>query len=119
MLLLVDDGIERDYKIVVGTVNCDHSDVVINTLNERRYIFDKAYKPPLEDRPFLFSVLMARGRFKIVKDACADLVFELQNLVYDPDEERTIVLDDGSMQIDAWDSMTYAVSREWKYLSDI
>lgn len=113
------DGVERDYKIAVGTVNCDHSDVVINTLNERRYIFDKTYKPPLEDRPFLFSVLMARGRFKIVKDACADLVFELQNLVYDPDEERTIVLDDGSMQIDAWDSMTYAVSREWKYLSDI
>ena len=54
------------YTSRISNVNCDHSDVIINTLNERRYIFGKTYKPPLEDRPFLFSILMAQGRFKLV-----------------------------------------------------
>lgn len=112
------NGVERDYKIRVTDVNCDHSDVVINTLNEKRYIFGKTYKPPLEDRPFLFSLLMARGRFKIVENECNDLINELQNLVYDNKQEKPIVLDDGSMQIDAWDSLTYSVSGNWHYLNE-
>ena len=94
-------------------------DVIINTLNEKRYIFGKTYKPPLEDRPFLFSLLMAQGRFKLVENECDDLVNELQNLVYDDKQEKPIVLDDGSMQIDTWDSLTYAVSGDWHYLTDI
>lgn len=112
------DGVENDYNIAVENVNCDHSDVIINTLNERRYIFGKTYKPPLEDRPFLFLTLMAQGRFKIVEGECDNLVNELQNLVYDTKQEKPIVLDDGSMQIDTWDSLTYSVSGYWHYLSD-
>lgn len=112
------NSVERDYKIRVTDVNCDHSDVVINTLNEKRYIFSKTYKPPLEDRPFLFSLLMARGRFKIVENECNDLINELQNLVYDNKQEKPIVLDDGSMQIDTWDSLTYSVSGNWHYLNE-
>lgn len=42
------DDVESKYNIRIDTVNCDHSDVVINTLNEKRYIFAKTYKPPLE-----------------------------------------------------------------------
>ena len=110
------DGVERDFKIKIWDVNCDHSDVIINTLNEKRYIFRKTYKPPLEDRPFLFSVLMAQGKFKLLRGECNDLEDELRNLVYDSKNEKPIVLDDGSMQIDTWDSMTYSVSSKWHYL---
>lgn len=112
------DGIEKDYGLRVTDINCDHSDVIINTLNEKRYIFGKTYKPPLEDRPFLFSLLMAQGRFKLAQGECDDLINELQNLVYDDKEEKPIVLDDGSMQIDTWDSLTYAVSGDWHYLNE-
>lgn len=112
------ERIEQEYKIEIREVNCDHSDVIINTLNEKRYIFRKTYKPPLEDRPFLFSKMMAQGKFKMVCGRCNDLEQELQNLVYDPKQEKPIVLDDGSMQIDTWDSLTYAVSGNWHYLLD-
>ena len=110
--------VENMYNVKIGNANCDHSDVIINTLNERRYIFGKTYKPPLEDRPFLFSRLMAQGRFKLVDGECNDLIDELQNLVYDKKEERPIVLDDGSMQIDTWDSLNYAVAHNWHYLNE-
>ena len=110
------DGVIRDFKVKIEYANCDHVDVVINTLNERRYIFGKTYKPPLEDRPFMFSGLMAKGKFKLVKGECGDLIDELQNLVFDEKSEKPIVLDDGSMQIDTWDSLTYSVARNWKYL---
>lgn len=110
--------IERKYGRYIDCVNCDHSDVIINTLNEKRYIFGKTYKPPLEDRPFLFSVLMAKGKIKFVKEECGDLIDELKNLTYDAKKEKPIVLDDGSMQIDAWDSLTYSISRTWHYLTE-
>ena len=110
--------IEREYGRYIDCVNCDHSDVIINTLNESRYIFGKTYKPPLEDRPFLFSVLMARGKIKFVENECDDLISELCELMYDAKKEKPIVLDDGSMQIDAWDSLTYSVSRIWHYLTE-
>lgn len=112
------DNIENDYKIRLDSVNCDHSDVIINTLNEKRYIFGKTYKPPLEDRPFLFSVLMAQGRFFLVEGECEDLENEMTNLVYDSKQEKPIVLDDGSMQIDTWDSLNYAASGYWHYLTE-
>lgn len=109
--------VEEKYKIRINRVSCDHSDVIINTLNKERRIFRKTYKPPLEDRPFLFSTLMAQGRFKIVDSECEDLINELQSLVYDQKNEKPIVLDDGSMQIDTWDSLTYSVAANWRYLN--
>ncbi len=112
-------GIERDYNVRIGDVHCDHSDVIINTLNEKRYIFGKTYKPPLDDRPRLFSKIMWCGKFKLVKGECEDLADELKNLVYDEKQEKPIVLDDGSMQIDTWDSLTYAVSGNWHYLIEV
>lgn len=110
------DYVENKYKFRANNVSCDHSDIIINTLNETNYIFDKTYKPPLEDRPFLFSVLMAQDRFKIVSGECDDLVNELCSLVYNSNEEKTIPLDDGSMQIDTYDALTYSCSRNWNYL---
>lgn len=112
------DGIQQDFGVRIDNVNCDHSDVIINTLNEKRYIFSKTYKPPIEDRPFLFSVLMAQGRFKLVENECNDLIDELRNLVYDDKADKAIPLDDGSMQIDTYDSMTYSCAGNWHYLNE-
>lgn len=110
------DGVTKEYGVNIHSVACDHSDIVINTLNKKRYIFGKTYKPPLEDRPFLFSMLMAQGKFKVVEGECDDLVQELKSLLYDSKADKTIVLDDGSMQIDTWDSLTYAASGNWYYM---
>lgn len=110
--------IESNYNFQIKSVNCDHSDVIINTLNEKRYIFGKTYKPPLEDRPFLFSILMAQGRFKLIEGECDDLIDELSELVYDDKKEKPIPLDDGSMQIDTYDSLTYACSNHWHFLNE-
>ena len=113
------DGIEKDYKLKINNVNCDHSDVIINTLNNRRYLFGKTYKPPLEDRPFLYSVLMAQGKLKFVENECEDLIDELCNLVYDEKQEKAIPLDDGSMQIDTYDSFTYSLAGNWYYINEV
>lgn len=108
---------EREYGVRISTVNTDHVDVIINTLNEKRYIFRKTYKPPLEDRPFQMTLLMSRGCFKVVRGECDDLVDELQQVVFDDRAEKPIILDDGSMQIDTVDSMTYSLADNWHYLN--
>lgn len=110
------DDIKSKYNIGVEWVNTDHVDVIINTLNEKRYLFKKTYKPPLEDRPFAMSMLLAQNRVKFVEGECNDLVDELQNLVYDEKSEKAIVKDNGEMQIDTWDSFIYSLVENWKYL---
>lgn len=111
-------AVEDKYGVIIDSVNTDHVDVIINTLNEKRYIFGKTYKPPLEDRPFQINILMAQGRLKFVKGECADLVDELQNVVFDDKSEKAVILDDGSMQIDTVDAFTYSLAGNWHYLSD-
>ena len=101
------DYIKDQYGLNVRDVNTDHNDVIINTFNEKRYIFNKTYKPPLEDRPFAISMLLAQGKLKFVDGECDDLIEELQNLVYDDKSDKTIVQDNGEMQIDTWDSFIY------------
>lgn len=113
------DEIKDKYGLMVHDVNTDHVDVIINTLNEKRYIFNKTYKPPLEDRPFAISVLMAQNKLKFVEGECDDLVDELQNLVYDDKSEKPIVQDNGEMQIDTWDSFIYSLVSNWRYLIEV
>ena len=84
----------------------------------RRYIFSKTYKPPLEDRTFLISQLLAQGKLKFVAGECDDLVEEMCNVVYDDKSEKPIILDDGSMQIDTFDSFIYSLAGHWHYLDD-
>lgn len=110
------DDVKAEYDLNVQDVNTDHNDVIINTFNEKRYIFCKTYKPPLEDRPFAISMLLAQGRLKFVEGECEDLIDELQNLVYDDKSEKPIVQDNGEMQIDTWDSFIYSLVGNWKYL---
>ena len=110
----------NDKPLYVGECNCDHIDVIINSLNEAgRYIFGKTYKPPLADRVYLYSILLATGRLKFVEGETDDLLDEMVNLVYDDKADETIPLDDGSMQLDCYDSFTYSRASRFNYLTGL
>lgn len=123
------ESIEKNYGIKnkdgsgkllnVTECNCDHIDVIINSLNERgRYIFGKTYKPPLADRVFLYSILLAENKIKFVEGETDDLIDEMSNLIYNDKSTEAIPLDDGTMQIDTYDSLTYSLASKWHYLTD-
>ena len=109
--------VEREYGVRVGTINCDHIAVIVNTINDNtRYRAEFCYKPPLEDRVFLYSKLFSMDKIKFVDRMCDDLIDEMQNLVFDDRSDRPIPLDDGSMQIDTYDSACYSESSYWHYI---
>ena len=108
---------EEKYGVHIDMINCDHIAVIINTINDNtKYRATMCVKPPLDDRVFLYSKLFATGRVKFVEGMCDDLIDEMQNLVFDDRSERAIPLDDGSMQIDTWDSNIYSESGYWNYI---
>ena len=114
-------GCEKDYSVEV--TNCyvdDNYYLIINGLNEWRYIFDTAARVkntmPLFERPVVLSKLMATGRYYIVEGECEPLKNELCEAVFDPKAEKTVILDDGSMQIDTLDSLWYSLADDWHYL---
>lgn len=108
---------EREYGVKIGMINCDHIAVIVNTINDNtRYRAEFCYKPPLEDRVFLYSKLFATDKIKFVENMCDDLIDEMQNLVFDDRSDRPIPLDDGSMQIDTYDSACYSESSYWHYI---
>lgn len=110
-------AVEDKYNVRIGLMNCDHIAVIVNSINDNtKYRADLTYKPPLEDRPFIMSKLLASKKIRFVEGECDDLIDELSNLVFDEKSDRPIPLDDGSMQIDTWDSWTYSVSNEWNYI---
>ena len=109
--------VEREYGVRVGIINCDHIAVIVNTINDNtRYRAEFCYKPPLEDRVFLYSKLFSMDKIKFVEGMCDDLIDEMQNLVFDDRSDRPIPLDDGSMQIDTYDSACYSESGYWHYI---
>ena len=108
---------ERIYGVKIGMINCDHVAVIVNTINDNtRYTADLCYKPPLEDRVFLYSKLFSTDKIKFVDGMCDDLIEEMQNLVFDEKSDKAIPLDDGSMQIDTYDSACYSESSYWHYI---
>lgn len=108
---------ERRYGVRIDMINCDHIAVIVNTINDNtKYRAGLCYKPPLEDRVFLYSKLLATDKVKFVEGMCDDLIDEMQNLVFDVKSDRPIPLDDGSMQIDTWDSNIYSESGYWNYI---
>ena len=108
---------ERTYGVSIEMINCDHIAVVVNTINDNtKYRAGLCYKPPIPDRIFLYSRLFALGKVKFVKGMCDDLIDEMQNLVFDTSAKDTRPLDDGSMQIDTWDSNIYSESGYWHYI---
>lgn len=111
------DYVEKKYDVRIDSINCDHIDVIINTINDNtNYSAGKCYKPPLQDRVFLYSKLFKTQRVKFVEDECEDLIDELCELVFDPKSEEAVYLDDGSYQIDCWDSNIYSESGYWHYI---
>jgi PBSX family phage terminase large subunit len=109
--------VEREYGVRVGIINCDHIAVIVNTINDNtRYRAEFCYKPPLEDRVFLYSKLFSMDKIRFVDGMCDDLIDEMQNLVFDDKSDRPIPLDDGSMQIDTYDSACYSESSYWHYI---
>lgn len=109
--------VEREYGVRVGIINCDHIAVIVNTINDNtKYRAEFCYKPPLEDRVFLYSKLFSMDKIKFVGGMCDDLIEEMQNLVFDDKSDRPIPLDDGSMQIDTYDSACYSESSYWHYI---
>lgn len=108
---------EKEYSVHVEMINCDHIAVIVNTINDNtKYRACLCYKPPVPDRVFLYSKLFARDRVKFVEGMCDDLIDEMQNLVFDKKASDTRPLDDGSMQIDTWDSNIYSESGYWNYI---
>lgn len=108
---------ERVYGVKIGMINCDHVAVIVNTINDNtRYTADLCYKPPLEDRVFLYSKLFSTDKIKFVDGMCDDLIEEMQNLVFDEKSDRPIPLDNGEMQIDTYDSACYSESSYWHYI---
>ncbi len=111
------EAVESKYNCRISILNCDHIAVIVNSINDNtKYRADLTYKPPLEDRPFTMSKLLADKKIKFVEGECDDLIDELQNLVFDDKSDRPIPLDDGSMQIDTWDSFIYSISGNWNYI---
>lgn len=109
--------VEREYGVKIDMINCDHIAVVINTINDNTsYRAGLCYKPPLEDRIFAYSKMLASDKVKFAKGRCSALIEEMQNLVFDTKSDRPIPLDDGSMQIDTWDSNIYSESGYWNYM---
>jgi PBSX family phage terminase large subunit len=108
---------ERQYGVRIDMINCDHIAVIVNTINDNtKYRAGLCYKPPIPDRVFLYSKLFATDRVKFVDGMCDDLIDEMQNLVFDERAEDARPLDDGSMQIDTWDSNIYSESGYWNYI---
>jgi PBSX family phage terminase large subunit len=111
------DYVEKKYDVRIDSINCDHIDVIINTINDNtKYSAGKCYKPPLQDRVFLYSKLFKTQKVKFVEGECDDLIDELCELVFDPKSEEAVYLDDGTMQIDTWDSNIYSESSYWHYI---
>lgn len=108
---------ERRYGVHIDMINCDHIAVIINTINDNtKYRAGLCYKPPITDRVFMYSKLFSTDRVKFVEGMCDDLIDELRNLVFDDRAEDARPLDDGSMQIDTWDSNVYSESGYWNYI---
>ena len=108
---------EREYGVKIGMINCDHVAVVVNTIDSNtKYSADLCYKPPVADRVFLYNKMFANDKIKFVEGMCDDLIDVLESLVFDEKADDTRPLDDGSVQLDCYDSATYSESSYWYYI---
>ena len=108
---------EREYGVKIEMINCDHIAVIVNTINDNtKYRADLCYKPPVADRVFLYNKMFANDKIKFVEEMCDDLIDELESLVFDEKADDTRPLDDGSVQLDCYDSACYSESSYWYYI---
>ena len=75
-------------------------------------IIDNALKTQINDRIHATRLLMAQGRFAMIRAACEPLRDALSSALWDGDEETEDVrLDDGSTDIDSLDAFEYTFER--------
>ena len=115
------EATEGEYGVRIERCGIDDAYyTTINDLNAWRYMFYNAAAVkstmPLYDRPMLLSKLMAMGKFKLVEGECDALADELKNMVYDDKADKDIPLDNGTVNIDAYDSLFYALANNYHYL---
>lgn len=115
-------GVEKDFHTHADSCYIDDNYyTTVNSLNEWRYMFDSASRikasMPLADRPLMLTKLMAQGRFKLVEGECEPLICQLQNAVYDEKSDKTVICDDGSMNIDCIDAFFYSIANDYLYLT--
>lgn len=107
----------ENYGYIVERINTDHVAVIVNSINDKTpFRADLTYKPPLEERVVAITKMLANKKVLFLDGECDSLIDEMQELVFDSKSERSIPLDDGTMQIDTWDSFIYSLSGNWNYL---
>lgn len=108
---------EREYGVHIDMINCDHIAVIVNTINDNtKYRAVLCYKPPVPDRVFLYNKMFVNDKIKFVEGMCDDLIDEMESLVFDDRADDSRPLDDGSIQLDAYDSACYSESGYWHYI---
>lgn len=88
-----------------------------NTANNQqlRTQVKNAFKMPITDRIKLTLLLMAQGRFFVVKD-CPHLIDAFNTAVYDSSKLEDVRLDDGTSDIDSLDAFEYSIEPYYKML---
>ena len=115
-------SVEEEFNVRVSKCYIDDEYwTIVNGLNDWRYIFDSAAVikscMPLKDRPLMLNKLMGLSRFKLLKNKCEPLVYQLKNAFYDDIKDGTIC-DNGSMNIDMIDAFFYSIADDYAYLTD-
>lgn len=74
------------------------------------------YKAPIKDRIDTLQMLMAQGRFHVMKN-CTNVTASLSEQVWDSKiEDEDVRLDDGTCDIDTADALEYSFSKFIKVL---
>lgn len=111
------EDVERTYGVEIDAINCDHVAVVVNSLNDNtKYRACLCYKPPVPDRVFMYSKLLSNKKLLFASGKCDDLIDEMRGMVFDDRAADARPLDDGTMQIDCYDSACYSESSYWNNL---
>ena len=64
------------------------------------------------------NMLTLQNKFKLVKDKCEQRIEQLQSAVYDPKNEKAVILDDGTINIDCVDGFFYSIADQYIFLTE-
>lgn len=111
---------QRDFKVY--ECFCDSAEqVLINGLRQAaaraglQIDIRNARKGAINDRIRFYCMMMAAGRYKVVR-SCAHTIEAFRSAVWEADRVEDIRLDDGTYNIDTLDAQEYSTER---YMSDL
>ncbi|MEA4830992.1 MAG: PBSX family phage terminase large subunit [Oscillospiraceae bacterium] len=112
---------EINAKYGIDTVYCDSAEQVLkNTIKNRTgYTVRDSIKNPIIDRIRCTALLMATGRFFLLRGANDDLVKGLSDALWKNENTKDIRLDDGTTDIDILDAYEYSFERYMRQLTAI